>query len=85
MAFSARTRPKGRRSHSAPQDLDATALRLDSTGTGGGRGLLRPERDRSNAAGTEAGLVLQHGIDARDKWLSAIVLTGEVPPDHMIG
>lgn len=32
MAFSARTRPKGRRSHSAPPGLDTTALRLDSTG-----------------------------------------------------
>ena len=31
MVRSARARPKGRRSHSAPQDLDATALRLDST------------------------------------------------------
>jgi hypothetical protein len=33
MVRSARARPKGRRSHSAPQDLDATALRLDSTGS----------------------------------------------------
>lgn len=32
MVGSARARPKGRRSYSAPQDLDATALRLDSTG-----------------------------------------------------
>lgn len=32
MVRSARARPKGRRSHSAPQDLNATALRLDSTG-----------------------------------------------------
>ena len=32
MVRSARARPKGRCSHSAPQDLDATALRLDSTG-----------------------------------------------------
>jgi len=31
MVRSARARPKGRRSYSAPQDLDATALRLDST------------------------------------------------------
>jgi hypothetical protein len=32
MAFSARARPKGRRSHSAPPGLYTTALRLDSTG-----------------------------------------------------
>jgi len=31
MVRSARARPKGRRSYSAPQGLDATALRLDST------------------------------------------------------
>src|SRR4029453_520679 len=31
MAFSARLRPKGRRSHSAPPGLNTTALRLDST------------------------------------------------------
>jgi hypothetical protein len=34
MVRSARARPKGRRSYSAPQDLDATAVRLDSTGGG---------------------------------------------------
>jgi len=34
MVRSASARPKGRRSYSAPQDLDATALRLDSTGCG---------------------------------------------------
>jgi hypothetical protein len=39
MAFSARTRPKGRRSHSAPPGLHTTALRLDSTG-GGGNGAV---------------------------------------------
>jgi len=36
MVRSARARPKGRCSHSAPQDLDATALRLDSTGHNAG-------------------------------------------------
>ena len=34
MAFSARARPKGRRSHSAPPGLHTTALRLDSTTEG---------------------------------------------------
>ena len=36
MAFSARARPKGRRSHSAPPGLHTTALRLDSTDANGG-------------------------------------------------
>ena len=47
MVLSARARPKGRRSHSAPQDLDATALRLDSTA------MALPER-RGRARGSSS-------------------------------
>ena len=58
MVRSARARPKGRRSYSAPQDLDATALRLDSTGPRQGR-FSRPKsfQDLNLAHRLEAGAV----------------------------
>jgi hypothetical protein len=33
----------------------------------------------------EARFVLQHRVDARDKRLALVVLSGQTPPDHVVG
>ena len=33
----------------------------------------------------EAGLVLEHGVDAHDEIAAGVVLAGEVPANHVVG
>jgi hypothetical protein len=50
-----------------------------------GRGVLWPALLVEVDCQEETGLVLEHGIDARDERPTRVVLPGQVPPDHVVG